>query len=508
MEELDEALTMLDFLRDAGLLEIGSSNYVSMNELIRSMALQMMEESQHGAIIKNHMSLAELPDVNSWTEDLVRVTLQNNKIENIPSNFSPSCTKLSTLVLTRNFELRCIGDSFFGGMPRLKLLDLSHTKIESLPQSVFGLVNLTILLLVCCIKLKKIPSVAGLKALKKLDLTDSAVEEVPGDIERLSKLTYLDLSLTDIKELNFEIFAKLSNLQFLQLPCSLTVNKEVIGRLGRLEALSCSFSNVVELNNYLMHLEGGFKKRVPPLQLHVRVGRGSSIYASNLICDFEEHYAEKDDGWSAVALHNCDINHSDLWKYFQEIIIDECNGTRSLCKFFPIKGAAELEHFSVKNCDKLEFLCSLSATGQGILKNIKHMELVFLEKLSVLVRKEGDLPYGGSCFSNLTSFLIEACPSMKLLLPIHLMPNLENLQRLYVIDCPLMGEIFGAEVKEGESKMVEKKICSLPKLSVLWLRDLPELKSFCGGGTICRLPKSCSITIKECPKFTTDMARS
>ncbi|WCJ23782.1 LRR and NB-ARC domains-containing disease resistance protein [Euphorbia peplus] len=501
IEELDEALTMLDFLRDAGLLDITSSNSVNMNKLIQSMALQMMEENQHGALIKNNMSLTDLPDDKSWTEDLVRVTLEKNEIENIPSNFSPSCSKLSTLVLTRNYKLRCIGDSFFEGMPRLKVLDLSHTKIESLPQSVFSLVNLTTLLLAWCRKLKKIPSVAALKALKKLDLSFSVVEEVPGDIERLSKLTYLDLTWTEIKELNSEIFAKLSNLQFLKLPWSVTVNGEVFARLGRLETLTCCFNNVVELNNYLIPLKGGFNKREPPLQLHVQVGRGSRCCAYQLLYDGDDGFAEIDDDRSKVALYMSDINESGLWNYFQDILIEKCNGARSLCNFFPIKGATELKHFSVQKCDKLEFLCS---GGQGMLENIEYLELCFLEKLGVLVRKEGDLPYGGSCFSNLTRFLVQGCPNMKLLLPMHLMPNLKNLQRLYIIDCPLMGEIFGAEVKEEQSKMVEKKICSLPKLSLLWLTKLPMLERVCGGGTVCLLPKPCSIKTRWCPKFMTD----
>ncbi|WCJ26562.1 Disease resistance protein RFL1 [Euphorbia peplus] len=511
MAELDKALTMLDFLRDAGLLEITIDYYtdaVEMNELIRSMALQIMEESLPRAMIKNGMSLKELPDEESWTEDLVRVNLERNEIENIPCNFSPSCSNLSTLLLSKNYKLRCIGDSFFEEMPQLKYLDLSDTSIESLPRSVCGLVNLTTLLLSMCRYLKNVPSVAELKALEKLDLSSSGVEQVPEGIEMLSKLTYLDLFSTDVKELNPEILEKLSNLQFLRLREVHTVKGEVAARLARLETLICSFDNIVELNKYLVHLKGGFKRREPPLRLHFLVGGALCFNTRTLdiLYDGEDVFAEKDDGWSVVGLNNCNLNEADLLNDFQDIVIENCNQARSLCNFSPIKGATELKYFSIQECDGLEFLCSLSVTGQDVLENIEYMELFFLEKLCVLVKKEGDLAYGSSCFSNLTRFFIQGCSSIKRLFPTNLVPNLKNLKRLYVLGCPRMEEIFGAEEEEedGESKIVEKKICCLPELSILWLEDLPRLKRFCGEGTICGLSKRCSIKAERCPTIATD----
>ncbi|WCJ26619.1 Disease resistance protein (CC-NBS-LRR class) family [Euphorbia peplus] len=212
-EELDKALTMLDILSDAGLLEISSGNFVGMNELIRSMALQIMEEIKTPVMVKNGMSLKDLLNEKSWTDDLVRVILDCSEIENIPCNYSPSCSNLSTVVLSRNRKLGHIRDSFFEGMPRLKVLDLSHTSIESLPASVGGLVNLTTLVLSWCLRLKSIPSLAKLKELKKLDLSFSGVEKVPEDIGVLSELTYLDLYHTPVEELNSEILVKLSHLQ-------------------------------------------------------------------------------------------------------------------------------------------------------------------------------------------------------------------------------------------------------------------------------------------------------
>ncbi|WCJ26590.1 hypothetical protein M5689_008401 [Euphorbia peplus] len=175
---------------------------------------------------------------------------------------------------------------------------------------------------------------------------------------------------------------------------------------------------MVELNNYLIHLKGGFKEREPPLELHVQVGQTEIDCASQLIYyghDLDVFFAEKDDDWSMV-------------------------------------GPTELKHLSIQKCDELEFLCSLSVTSQGVLENIEYMELSFLEKLSVLVRKEGDVAYSSSCFSNLTRLLIQGCPSIKQLFPTNLLPNLKNLERLYVLYCPVMEEIFGANERKKIAK--------------------------------------------------------
>ncbi|XP_065858490.1 probable disease resistance protein At4g27220 isoform X2 [Euphorbia lathyris] len=471
MEELDEAHTMLNFLRDVGLLEIHSNTLlldkvVKMNEVIRSMALQIMQENNQRVMIENDMSLTDLPDDESWTEDLLRVSQKGNQIKNIPLGFSPSCSKLTTLLLSENRDLRYIGDSFFKGMPGLKILDLSFSHIESLPCSVYDLVNLTTLLLSGCRELRKIGSVEKLRALKKLDLSLSAVEEVPQDIAMLSKLTYLDLFGTEAKGLDSRMLAKLSHLQFLRLPHSPPVKGEELACLTKLETLTCTVSDVVELNNYLKGLKG----REP--QLYFEVGQDITFYAgfvNDLLCEDPDLVAvEEAEDSSMVCFYNCNINEADIPSYFQDITIVKCNEARSLCNFFPSK----LKHLSIRECDGLEMLCQLSLAGQCILENL--------------------------------GFLIQGCPSIKRLFPIHVLPNLKNLQRLYVFDCLLLEEIIFEEEEEESSMAETKETPCLSRLRILMLCDLPELKRFCGGRTTCGIPVSCFSRNSNTPKLRLD----
>jgi disease resistance protein RPS2 len=115
-----------------------------------------------------------------------------NKIVEIPSSHSPWCPYLSTLLLCQNLSLEFIADSFFKQLHGLKVLDLSYTGIENLPDSVSDLVTLTALLLKECDNLRHDPSLEKLRALKRLDLSSTwALEKMPQGMECLTNLRYL-----------------------------------------------------------------------------------------------------------------------------------------------------------------------------------------------------------------------------------------------------------------------------------------------------------------------------
>uniref|UniRef100_A0A6N2KCH2 Uncharacterized protein n=1 Tax=Salix viminalis TaxID=40686 RepID=A0A6N2KCH2_SALVM len=92
----------------------------------------------------------------------------HNQIEEIHSGHSPRCPNLSTLFLHDNRQLGFIADSFFKQLHGLKVLDLSRTNIDSLPDSVSDLEGLTSLLLKGCRRLSSVPSLKKLRALKEV----------------------------------------------------------------------------------------------------------------------------------------------------------------------------------------------------------------------------------------------------------------------------------------------------------------------------------------------------
>ncbi|KAG5226452.1 disease resistance protein [Salix suchowensis] len=250
-EQFDRGHTMLDQLENASLLE-GSRDdenyrYVKMHDLIWDMARKILNESLGGGV-QAGAQLTELPDGTWWRENLLIVSLMENRIKEIPSDFSPRCPNLSTLLLCRNYKLNLVESSFFQHFIRLKVLDLSDTDIEKLPASICHLTTLTVLLLGWCAKLSYVPSLAELTALKKLDLSYTGLENLPEGMERLKDLRYLNLDGSAVRDLQPGVLPELSKLQFLKLHQKFGVFLPVRGldvfRLRKLETLECNFRDV------------------------------------------------------------------------------------------------------------------------------------------------------------------------------------------------------------------------------------------------------------------------
>ncbi|KAG5224064.1 disease resistance protein [Salix suchowensis] len=210
-DAFDEGHTMLNRLQYVCLLD-GGRRCVKMHDLIRDMAIQILQENSQ-VIVKAGAQLEEMPDAEEWTENLTRVSLMKNKIKKIPSSYSPMCPNLSTLLLCQNPWLVFIADSFFKQLHGLKVLNLSKTGIEKLPESVSDLVSLTALLLNDCRLLRYVPSLEKLSALKSLDLGRTSLEKMPQGMECLSNLKYFRINGRGEKKFPSGILPKLSHLQ-------------------------------------------------------------------------------------------------------------------------------------------------------------------------------------------------------------------------------------------------------------------------------------------------------
>jgi disease resistance protein RPS2 len=87
---------------------------------------------------------------------------------------------------------------------------------------------------------------------------------------------------------------------------------------------------------------------------------------------------------------------------------------------------------------------------------------------------------------------------MKKLFPLVLLPNLVNLARIDVSSCEKMEEIIGTTDEESSTSNSITEVI-LPKLRILELFDLPELKSICSAKLICNSLED--ITVIDCEKL-------
>ncbi|KAH7690199.1 P-loop containing nucleoside triphosphate hydrolase protein [Dioscorea alata] len=185
-------------LKDACMIESveDDNKLVRMHDLIRDLAIKITRDNpgQPLFMAKAGLGLTESPEEEEWVESLQRVSLMKNDIKAFVGQ--PNCSRLSTLLLHHNFGSEVtFSDTFFKHMHNLRVLNLSDTRIKSLPDSISELVHLQALILTSCDRLKHLPSLAKLQKLRQLELGGlESMKELPHGLENLVKLRHLDIS--------------------------------------------------------------------------------------------------------------------------------------------------------------------------------------------------------------------------------------------------------------------------------------------------------------------------
>jgi len=396
-------------------------------------------------IIKADVQLKNLSGAGKWGENLVRVSLIGNQIKEISSRHSPRCPSLSTLLLHYNRELELIADTFFKQLHGLKILDLSHTVIEKLPDSVSNLVGLTALLLVGCEKLIHVPSLEKLRKMRRLDLYRTALEIIPQGLECLSELRYS----RGEKEFPSGILRKLSHLQVFILGwgqhAPMTVKGEDARCLEKLEDLECHFKGHSDFEKFFNSPD------------KTRSLKTDKIYVGQI---------EEND--------SCNV------KSHQEVINRDCSSlVSSSCVCSSPLPQPSPSYYDIfpgleEPFGSSSYFCSSPLPQPS--------------------------PSYNGIFSGLKELYCFGCTSTKKLLPLVSLPNLEVIE---VNNCEKMEEILERRSDNegliGEESSRSSSTTELPKLRELKLIELPELKSIFSAKLICDSLKV--IHIRNCEKL-------
>eukprot|EP00253_Pinus_taeda_P007318 PITA_07318 len=164
---------------------------------------------------RTRQNLQKFPGAEKGINNCKRIALGHNNISVLPTDFR--CPNLLTLMLQYNQSLREVPDGFLINLTSLRVLDLSGTKIESLPMSLWHLTQL-----------------------EYLGLDETLIKDLPEDICSLSQLQFLHLyGCRQLESLPCTM-GQLENLRTLNLTrcCRLTGIPREISQLTSLNTLN------------------------------------------------------------------------------------------------------------------------------------------------------------------------------------------------------------------------------------------------------------------------------
>ncbi|KAK8664307.1 hypothetical protein V6N13_084104 [Hibiscus sabdariffa] len=400
-----------------------------------------------------------------------------------------ACLPLAIITIARSMKgvtescewrnaLEELRDSTRGHHDMRKVLDLSDTSIEVLPNSISELEKLTVLLLRGCRRLRSVPPLTRLVALKWLDLCDTRVKEIPQGMEMLINLTYLNLYTPDLEFFPFGILPKLRNLQVLityGASKTFMIKGQELAALTKLECVSGQLCDVHDMNIFTFSIQDR-----GPVAYCLRVGE----YPCTRI---EE---EKESFGNLVILSRCIVREDELVlpNDIQVLELHDCQGFASICEIFSRNCATSLKSCRMSGCGDMEcaFQSPLSSPSESlellVLRNLENL-LVFYEGPAATVPD--------STFTNLKRLAIHECRKIKKLFT----PNMQlhRLEDLEVSYCDQIEEII------EEHSINRDSVINFPMLRSLTLRRLPNLKTIFMGVIHCDSLQVCQVF--GCPKL-------
>ncbi|CBI34253.3 unnamed protein product, partial [Vitis vinifera] len=215
-------LALVEILKASSLLldsHEDRDKFVRMHDVVCNVVREIASKDPHPFVVREDVGLEEWSETDE-SKSYTFISLHCKAVHELPQGLV--CPDLQFFQLHNNNPSLNIPNTFFEGMKKLKVLDLSKMRFTVLPSSLDSLTNLQTLRLDGC-KLEDIALIGKLTKLEVLSLMGSTIQQLPNEMVQLTNLRLLDLN--DCKELEVipqNILSSLSRLECLYMKSSFT----------------------------------------------------------------------------------------------------------------------------------------------------------------------------------------------------------------------------------------------------------------------------------------------
>uniref|UniRef100_A0A2N9GY40 AAA+ ATPase domain-containing protein n=1 Tax=Fagus sylvatica TaxID=28930 RepID=A0A2N9GY40_FAGSY len=457
--------TLVRILQDSCLLleDPLRRDYFRMHDLVRDVAILIAKDG-------NMLTMINEDPVKWPDEDAIRkctrISILNSDIHELPDRLE--CPKLEFLFVYAK-ENGCyfkIADTFFKGMRKLKVLDLTRMRLSSLPSSINLLTNLQTLCLDQCV-LGDIDVIGELKNLDILSLGYSEVKQLPRQIGLLTHLRMLDLRNCTIHEvIPPNVLSPLIHLEELYVSNSFT-------QWG-VEGLNDERASLAELK----HLS-----QLTTLEVHIpdanMLPKDLDLLFSNLkrykifVGDVWGWFDNPDDRALKLKLNTSFQSYSGIKMLLngtEDLCLDELKGIKSVLCELDMEGFQQLKHLHLQNNAEIKYITDSTVRVTHVV--FPSLEVFSLQNL-INLEEICHCPLPSTSFHKLRVVRVVHCDKLKFVFPSSIAKGFSQLEELEIRECNDMGAIV-VEV-EGE---IEDRNMIFPQLRRLALHRLPKLMSF------------------------------
>ena len=432
----DKLLALVEILKASGLLldsHEDRHNFVRMPDVVYDVAREIASKDPHPFVVRDDVGLEKWSETDE-SKSCTFISLRCKIVHELPQGLV--CPDLQSFLLHRNNPSLNIPNTFFEGMKKLKVLDLSDMHFTTLPSSLDSLANLRTLRLDGC-ELEDIALIGKLTKLEVLSLAGSTVQHLPNEMVQLTNLRLLDLD--DCEELEViprNILSSLSQLECLSMISSFT--KWVVE--GESNACLSELNHLSYLTNLSIKISDA--KLLPKDILFENLTSYVIFIGDDDWWEFRTKRALKLQSVNR-SLHLGD-GISKLLERSEELEFVELSGTRYVFYLSDRESFLELKHLQVSDSPNIRYI--IDSKDHRFMQHgaFPLLESLVLERLDNLREVwPGPIPIG--CFGNLRTLNVNSCPKLKFLLLLSTARGLSQLEEMTIQDCDTMQQIIAYE---------------------------------------------------------------